>query len=356
MAGLVAAVRARELGAQPVVYETGDRPGGSMCLSSCVVWRHRSLDLFRDECPGGDPGLQRLIVDRLDDALDWLESMGAPALERETGNPLTIGRRFDPAALTDALARRAGGLRLGEPLPAETDGPLVLATGGFHASRELVARHIAPAAPLPLRGNPWSTGAGLETGLARGAAPSAGMNEFYGRAMPDVELEPRDYVRLSQLYGRSARVVDEDGVAFFEREPSWSENDLAQAIARRPGAAAWFLLDRGALAQPTRYGTVAELVEQARAAGGTVLPADELPFARSGEAVAVRVRTAITHTIGGLRVDTRARALREDGSPVEGLWAAGVDAGGIATGGYASGLAQALVLGLAAAEDAVELS
>jgi hypothetical protein len=36
----------------------------------------------------------------------------------------------------------------------------------------------------------------------------------------------------------------------------------------------------------------------------------------------------------------------------EGLWAAGADAGGISTGGYASGLASALVLGLAAAEDA----
>ena len=34
-----------------------------------------------------------------------------------------------------------------------------------------------------------------------------------------------------------------------------------------------------------------------------------------------------------------------------GVYAAGVDAGGVALGGYASGLAQALVLGLAAAED-----
>jgi hypothetical protein len=34
------------------------------------------------------------------------------------------------------------------------------------------------------------------------------------------------------------------------------------------------------------------------------------------------------------------------------VWATGVDAGGIATGGYVSGLAQALVLGLVAAEDA----
>jgi len=49
-------------------------------------------------------------------------------------------------------------------------------------------------------------------------------------------------------------------------------------------------------------------------------------------------------------VDERARVLRDDGSIVEGLFAAGVDAGGLAAGGYASGLAQALVLGLAAAE------
>jgi len=56
----------------------------------------------------------------------------------------------------------------------------------------------------------------------------------------------------------------------------------------------------------------------------------------------------ITHTIGGLRIDDRARVEGADG-----LWAAGADAGGISTGGYASGLASALVLGLVAAEDAV---
>jgi predicted oxidoreductase len=42
--------------------------------------------------------------------------------------------------------------------------------------------------------------------------------------------------------------------------------------------------------------------------------------------------------------------LDEDGDPLDDLYAAGVDAGGIATGGYSSGLAQALVLGLVAAE------
>ena len=78
-----------------------------------------------------------------------------------------------------------------------------------------------------------------------------------------------------------------------------------------------------------------------------------LPFEAPAVTVAaVRVAAAITHTIGGLRIDDRARVLDGDGSPVAGLWAAGVDAGGIATGGYASGLAQALVLGLVAAENA----
>jgi predicted oxidoreductase len=79
----------------------------------------------------------------------------------------------------------------------------------------------------------------------------------------------------------------------------------------------------------------------------------ELPFDPPPEIVAaVRVIASITHTIGGLRVDERARVLGEDGAALDGLWAAGVDAGGVSTGGYASGLAQALVLGLAAAEDA----
>ena len=59
------------------------------------------------------------------------------------------------------------------------------------------------------------------------------------------------------------------------------------------------------------------------------------------------VAAAVTHTLGGLRVDEHARGP----DPVDaGHARVLVDAGGIASGGYASGLAQALVLGLAAAE------
>ena len=80
------AARARELGAAVVVYEKGDRPGGSMLLSSGVIWRHRALEAFRQECLTGDPGCSAASSRRLDDALDWLESLGAvpSSAKRET--------------------------------------------------------------------------------------------------------------------------------------------------------------------------------------------------------------------------------------------------------------------------------
>ena len=99
-----------------VVHEKGDCPGGSLLLSSGVVWRYKEWKRFRAECPGGDPKLQRLVWERLDDALLWLQSLGAPVVAYETGNPDTAGLRFDPRRLTDALVRRAGEIRLGEPL------------------------------------------------------------------------------------------------------------------------------------------------------------------------------------------------------------------------------------------------
>ena len=351
MAGLVAATRLRELGCEVAVREKGTRLGGSMLLSSCVIWRHTTWAEFRHECPNGDERLQRLVWERLDDALDWLEALGAPVVWQETGNPKTTGKRFDPQGMTAALAGRVGEVELGADGCAG-DEATILCTGGFPASADLVARYIAPAASLRLRASAWSEGDGLTFGLDRGAALSSGLDEFYGRNMPDSPWDETHLVSFSQLYGRYARVFDEDGVEFFEAgDVSWSETNVVQATAHRRGARAYYLLDAAALRQQVRERTVAEIVQLAPPEAH--VPLADLPFdPPAGAVAAVRVVASITHTIGGLRVDERARVLRPDGSAFTGLWSAGVDAGGIATGGYASGLAQALVLGLAAAEDA----
>lgn len=311
-----------------------------MRLSGGYVFRYREWEGFRAECPGGDPSLQRLVWERFDDALAWLRGVGAPVLEEETGNPLTVGVRLDVEGTTEALAARAGEIRLGEPLTALPDGaPLVLATGGFAAGRGLVREHVTPEAEhLALRSNPWSTGDGLRLGLAAGASLSDGMDEFWGRAMaaPPAVVEPATFRPLAQFYARHARIVDERGKEFVAR--TWSEIDVAQWIARRPRARAWFHVPDEKLGERVRDRTVGEMVEAARAAGTSV-------ERRDGETV-VEVVAGITTTLGGLAIDTEARV-------ADGVWAAGADAGGISTGGWASGLATALVLGLVAAESAV---
>jgi succinate dehydrogenase/fumarate reductase flavoprotein subunit len=355
MAGLCAAARARELERDVVLYEKGDRVGGSMLLSSCVVWRYRDLDAFRAECPGGNADLQRQVVDRLDEGLEWLRALGAPVVWEETGNPRTVGLRFDPRGLTDALVRAAGvDIRLGEAAPPDAR-PLLLASGGFQGDPELVREHVAPGGDLLLRANDWSAGDGLRIALAAGAALSTGMDEFYGRAMPapPARVDEEDFVRLAQLYGRYALVLDEDGEEFAPDPVSWSEIDLVQAIARQTGAKAWYLVDDETLDVEQRGRTVREMIEAARAAGGEVLLAAELGIDLPDTyRYAVHVIAGITHTIGGVRIDASGRVVDGDGRAVDGLFAAGADAGGISAGGYASGLASALVFGRIAAETA----
>jgi NAD(P)-binding Rossmann-like domain len=317
MAGLVAAARLRQLGHEPRVLEKGSRAGGSMLLSSCVVWRHLEWERFRAECPDGDERLQRLVWERLDESLGWLESLGAEPVWRDTENPLTTGRRYDPRALTEILLPAAGDVELGTPLPNRAKAPLLLATGGFPG-------RLARERGLLLRANPWSEGDGLDFGVARGAATTPGLDEFYGRVMPapPALIREEDFVQLAQLYGRKARVFTDDWREITPSQVAWHENDLALLVGPR----AWYVIAE-----------TNDRIEAARVAGATVEWRDE--------GLAVHVAGAVTHTIGGLQVDTQARV-----AGVDGLWAAGVDVGGIANGGYASGLAQALVLGLVAAE------
>jgi fumarate reductase flavoprotein subunit len=340
MAGLVAAAEARRLGATPLVFEKHDRAGGSMRLSSGVIWRHRELERFRAECPAGDPRLQQLLFERLDGDLRWLESLGAPVVARATGNDLTTGVRFEPEGLTSALAEAAGEVRLAAPMRDLPDsGPAILATGGFAASRELLREHVTPEADhVLLRAAPGSTGDGLRLGLMAGATTTVGLDEVYARAMPapPARVEPGDFVALSQLYANHAEVTNERGERHVTA--TWSEVDTAQWMARQPRARAWFRVGEAALGERVRERSVGEMVEAAAAAGA--------PVARDGGHVTVETVAGVTSTLGGLDIDTY-------GCAAPGVYACGADAGGLANGGYASGLAGALVFGRIAARAAL---
>jgi hypothetical protein len=224
-------------------------------------------------------------------------------------------------------------------LPEAT--PVVLATGGFQASRELVREHVTPEARwLVLRATPWSTGDGLRLGLEAGAHTSGRLDEIYGRNMPatSAALRERDFVPLAQLYAHHAVVEGAGGAVYRPR--TWSEIDVVQWTARQPGARARYHVDGGALEeQPVPGRSIRDMIDAAERAGARVV--------RSDRRVSVEVVAAITTTLGGLAVDGRAEA-------APGVHAAGADVGGVSNGGYSSGLAAALVLGRIAAESALE--
>ena len=430
LAGLVAALRAAELGARVTLLEKGDRLGGSFVYSSGYIWSYNDLKTFCQEAPRGNVILQKLILEQLETGLSWLEEHGVPALTRETGNPLTVGARLDPertvAALADRVAASGGQILLGTTLDGLIEDPegrisgvrvtsgkerrtersdaVILASGGFAGNPDLVRRHIiqGPGSML-LRAHPWSTGEGFLAALRAGALVSTGLDEFYGRNLPapPAHFSAEEFVEVSQLYGRYAVAINHNGERYADEAADWSETALVQATARQPGLRAWYVLDGAGLRERIRDQTVEEMVETARRVEGKVLQAEDLKelseklaeqsvprenvvrtlreynaaiaSGRGGELspprsdpaalvqtpplTAVEVAPAITHTIGGLAVDTGCRVLRRtDGQPLPRLYAAGVEVGGVSVGGYTSGLATALVFGRVAAGSAVETS
>ncbi len=425
LAGLVAGLRAIELGARVTLLEKGDRLGGSFIYSSGYVWSYKDLRTFRREASGGDIVLQMLILEQLGTSLGWLEDLGVPVLTRKTGNPLTAGVRLDPkrtvAALADRIVAYGGRMLLGTALAGLTQEPggriagvqtasnrerstegadaVILASGGFAGNPELVGRHIIRGpGRMRLRAHPWSTGDGFLAALEAGALASAGLDEFYGRNLPapPADFSPEEFVEVSQLYGRYAVAINQNGERYADEAADWSETALVRATVRQPGLRAWYVVDAAGLRERVRERTVEEMVATARRAGGTVLRAasleelaerlsergvpranvlrtlneynvavggvGELSPPRSEPAaplrappfVAIEVAPAITHTVGGLAVDGGCRVLRQmDGRPLPGLYAAGVEVGGVSVGGYSSGLAAALVFGGLAAKSAV---
>lgn len=301
LAGLVAALRAVQLGSRVTLLEKGDELGGAFVYSSGYVWSYRDLATFRREAPGGDDDLQGRILSRLDDGIGWLEGLGAPVLARETGNPITFGARLGPERTVATLAEHiigSGGrlftntaldglvvdskgrvrgvnvVSCGEGWEIESDA-VILASGGFAANRDLVGRHIIHGpGRMRLRTHPRSTGDGFLAALKAGALQSAGLDEFYGRNLPapPAEFSAEQFVEVSQLYGRFAVALDANG----RRYADWSETALTRATARLPGLRAWYVLDGAGLEQRVRDREAREMVETARRVGGTVLRAGSL--------------------------------------------------------------------------------
>jgi succinate dehydrogenase/fumarate reductase flavoprotein subunit len=277
----------------------------------------------------------------------------------------------------------------------------VLATGGFQGDSELRATHVHPnAESIPLRSNHASRGDGLRLARQAGAACGPDRAGFYGHLVPKGVpfADSGDFVGLSLYYSEHAllfnldneRFVDESAgdhlttMALLEQREGrgllvadarvhrdWivqpyvagAESNDKFAIANRRGGRCGLAASLDELAfLPEEWGYDGQAIAEAVAAYNEEvrsgveptpgrrfdrLPLDEPPF------YVIETVPAITFPFYGIRIDSEARALGEDGSPIPGLLAAGSDTGGLFVRAYAGGIANALVFGLTAAHTAL---
>ena len=259
---------------------------------------------------------------------------------------------------------------------------VLLATNGFGADRELVAKNIPEIAGAVYHGSEGSTGDALRIGARLGAATEF-LDAYQGHAalaMPAATLAGWATV----MHG--AFLVDRHGRRFGDETTGYSE--YAAEVLKHAEGEAWIILDRRIDAACREFqdyqDTLASgcvrwaedvdaLAEQTGLDAATLRATVELarssaqgapdPFGRTyWEAplvppyAAIAVRPALFHTQGGLRVDGQARVLGEGGTPVPGVYASGGAAAGISghgASGYlaGNGLLPAFGLSFLAAED-----
>ena len=305
MAGLCAAVSAAEAGAHVLVVEKGPRPGGTTLLSSGTIWTWRDFAELEAAIPEGNPILQRIVFDTIDDGRAWLLQHGVrlepEAIVQDHGR----GRKMEPTqaipALIEVLVAAGGLLRLGAALDeltvkdgrvnglvvASSDrtvtlaaGAVVLATGEFQGNPELVSRYIVtPPENLYLRANPWSTGDALIAATKVGAEITSGLETFYGHALiaPPAAFDEEHFGEVSQYYGRRSVAINMDGLRFVDESQGTGEEVLNQSLARQPGGRGWYIINSSIAAMPyVGDRIISVIVERAQRYGATMVTADSI--------------------------------------------------------------------------------
>lgn len=275
---------------------------------------------------------------------------------------------------------------------------VLLADGGYQNAPDLLRQHVSPRPELIKQRNA-STGTGDGARMARAVgAQLVGMNNgFYGHILcRDVFENDRlwpfpllDYVAASGIVvdGSGNRFADEgqggiyvanniaklsdplSSVVIFD-EAIWQGAGRYRAIPPNPH----LVLAGGTVTyHPSMSGLAVELglsepnlqrtVNQYNAAVAAGNPRDLNPSRTATmykacpierpPFYAVRVCAGITYTMGGIATDENGRVLRDDSSPISGLFAAGATTGGLEGGpryGYVGGLMKSAVFGLRVAE------
>jgi fumarate reductase flavoprotein subunit len=443
MAGHCAALEAARLGASVVLLEKMPAYGGStaMCggafaFAGTRVQREQGIadtpelleqDLLTCGQHANEPQVVHAYAEHQYDAYRWLESLGLDFDNVTLSGGQSVPRlhSLDPKhmlrvlhqALLDAggafrvnagarrlltggedTERRVIGVELANGERVMAQGGVIIATGGFSRSRDLVARfapHLADAKPMGGEGNTgdglrmaWALGADLvDMGFTKGtfgapaAAPLAGKEKIAPHLVHTmykggivVNTKGDRFVNESLSY----KLIGEEclkqpgriGVQVFDQRimdqsaPFPTVDDYNSALEAGLIQRADSLDElAGLLGLPAEAlkGTVARYNAAAEGRGGDKMGRDCLtagygtvPTLSAAPFYGIACTTGLNSTYCGLRTDAGARVLDVFGQPIAGLYATGEVMGGLHGASYLSGssLAKGCIFGRLAAQDA----
>ena len=364
-----------------------------------------------------DPELVETLCEGTADAIDWLDengitlhnvsSFGGASVKRihrpvnEEGKVVSVGAYMIPLlqencekrgidivlnTTVDTILTDANGAAVGVS-GTDKDGntvvvnakSVILATGGFGANLDMVTQYKPELAGFMTTNAAGAQGQGIAMATAIGAG-TVDMDQI--QIHPTVEANTAALI-TEGLRGDGAILVNANGERFIDEVGT--RDVVSAAEIAQPGSYSWLIVDqamadassviqgyikKGYTKTGATYEELAKELDVDPAAfantmetwNGYVEAKNDPDFGRTsfanplnnGPYYAIKVTAGVHHTMGGVTINSATEVLKEDGTVIPGLFAAGEVTGGVHGANRLGGTAVAdfVVFGRIAGESA----
>ena len=364
-----------------------------------------------------DPELVKTLCEGTADAIDWLDengitlhnvsSFGGASVKRihrpvnEEGKVVSVGAYMIPLlqencekrgidivlnTTVDTILTDANGAAVGVS-GTDKDGntvvvnakSVILATGGFGANLDMVTQYKPELAGFMTTNAAGAQGQGIEMATAIGAG-TVDMDQI--QIHPTVEANTAALI-TEGLRGDGAILVNANGERFIDEVGT--RDVVSAAEIAQPGSYSWLIVDqamvdassviqgyikKGYTKTGATYEELAKELDVDPAAFANTMETwnsyveakNDPDFGRTsfanplnnGPYYAIKVTAGVHHTMGGVTINSTTEVLKEDGTVIPGLFAAGEVTGGVHGANRLGGTAVAdfVVFGRIAGESA----
>ena len=364
-----------------------------------------------------DPELVKTLCEGTADAIDWLDengitlhnvsSFGGASVKRihrpvnEEGKVVSVGAYMIPLlqencekrgidivlnTTVDTILTDANGAAVGVS-GTDKDGntvvvnakSVILATGGFGANLDMVTQYKPELAGFMTTNAAGAQGQGIEMATAIGAG-TVDMDQI--QIHPTVEANTAALI-TEGLRGDGAILVNANGERFIDEVGT--RDVVSAAEIAQPGSYSWLIVDqamadassviqgyikKGYTKTGATYEELAKELDVDPAAFANTMETwnsyveakHDPDFGRTsfanplnnGPYYAIKVTAGVHHTMGGVTINSATEVLKEDGTVIPGLFAAGEVTGGVHGANRLGGTAVAdfVVFGRIAGESA----